>query len=192
MCVPVVRSGASVFLLGAALVTAASAARIEFGLAELPGSDGNGDSFVVAIDESQAELIAHARALIDWVESGSNPETSPGATILAADMAAGPDGINRNFLAPGEPLWSWHVVGTPEFADFTIEIVDGWPSYVEQDVQGWIANTNAAIGFWSYTVVAELGRVVPEPASIGLILLALTSCGVWRRLRRGQSTKVAR
>src|SRR5688572_10827535 len=88
-----------VILVGTISGATAEAARIEFGIAELPGSGGNGDSFVVAIDESETALLAHARALIEWVESGAAPETSPGATILAANIVAGPDGINRNFLA---------------------------------------------------------------------------------------------
>jgi hypothetical protein len=170
-------------LLGTGLVASAEAGKIEFGLAELPGRGSNGDSFVVAIDESETDLIAHARALIAWVQAGADPETSPGGTILGADIAAGPDGINRNFLAPSEPLWSWHIVGTPVFADASIEIVDGWPSYVEQDVPGWIANTNGAIGFWGYTVVAELGQIVPEPSSVVLVVLAAAALAVRRRPR---------
>jgi hypothetical protein len=160
------------FAMGFAFVTPAQAGKIQFGLAELPGDAQHGDSFVVAIDESQTELIAHARALIQWVNSGADPENSPGATILVADIAAGADGINRNYLGAGEPLWSWHIVGTPSFGDITIEILDGWPTFVEEDVQGWIDNTNGAIGFWNYTVVAELGQLIPEPSSAGLAMFA--------------------
>jgi hypothetical protein len=94
-----------------------------------------------------------------------------------ARIAAGADGLNRGLRAPGEPLWWWHVTSFEGFADSTIEILDGWPGYVEQDVAGWIANANATIGFWTYTVVEELGPV-PEPArpalvATGLVMLLL-------------------
>lgn len=42
------------------------------------------------------------------------------------------------------------------FADFTIEVLDGWPTLVEQDPAWWINNTGGQIGFWSYTVREEL------------------------------------
>src|SRR5688572_9949948 len=96
----VVANGVWAMLLQAALVSSASAGKIAFGLAEVPGTmDPHGDSYVVAIDESETELIAHARALIDWIESGGDPQSSPGATILVTDIVAGADGLNRDFLA---------------------------------------------------------------------------------------------
>jgi hypothetical protein len=67
-------------------------------------------------------------------------------------------------------LWSWHVVEFLEFADATIEILDGWPTLVEQDVRGWIDNTGGIIGFWEYTVTAEL-HSVREPGTAGLLSL---------------------
>jgi hypothetical protein len=42
------------------------------------------------------------------------------------------------------------------FADATIELCDGTPTTVERDVQGGIANTGGLVGFWDYSVVAEL------------------------------------
>ena len=78
---------------------------------------------------------------------------------MVAQIAKGEDGVNRDYLAPGEPLWSWNVARFDSFADISIELIDGWPTFVEQDVDGWIANTNGYIGFWSYTVVAEVTAV---------------------------------
>lgn len=160
------------FVLTAAVASPARAGKIEFLVAEPPWLVHNEDSYVVAIDESRSDLIAHARALADWVAAGGDQANSPGATIVVAPVAPGADGINRNVLAPGEPLWSWHVAGDPSFTDFTIEVLDGWPTFVEEDVPGWIANTNGHIGFWNYTVVAELGQLVPEPSSLGLAVVA--------------------
>jgi hypothetical protein len=37
----------------------------------------------------------------------------------------------------------------PTLRDFSIEIYDGWPGYVESDVARWIANTGGVIGFWA-------------------------------------------
>lgn len=138
------------------------AARIQFGVAELPATvEPHGDSFVVTIDESDPQLLAHARALVNWIAAGGQLMNSPGQTILVADIAAGADHINRNYLAEGEPAWSWHITGTPSFADWTIEILDGWPTFVESDIDGWIANTGGAIGFWGYTIVTEIGPLLP-------------------------------
>jgi hypothetical protein len=144
----------------ACLGSARVAAAIPFVVAEPPGSAFHGDSYVIAIDDPAA--IAHARALI-----AQGP--SVGATIVFARIAEGADGVNRDWLAPGRPAWSWHVTEFLGFGDLGIELYDGWPSFVESDVAGWIANTNGTIGFWSYTVVAE----IPEPAPPALLALGL-------------------
>ena len=141
-----------------------TAGPIHFLVAELPGNEVHNDSYVLSIDEQDTDRIDHARALADWVASGANPVDSPGATIVVSSIAAGQNGINRNAIVEGEPLWNWHPTGNADFADFTAEILDGWPTFVEQDVDGWIANTNGNVGFWGYTVVEELAPV-PEPRS---------------------------
>jgi hypothetical protein len=81
------------------------------------------------------------------------------------------------------PLWNWHVVGVDGFFGTTAEILDGWPTFVEDDVSGWIANTQGKIGFWSYTVVEELA--VPEPS--GLLLAALGALALLARRQRRQN-----
>lgn len=121
------------------------------------------DSFMVAITEPSD--IEHARDLIT-----KSKKTL--ATIVVAKIAEGsidPWGvINEGMYEPSgsgtgslfvsnEPIeWAWHVSGFIGFADNTIEILDGWPSFVEDDLSGWIANTNSTIGFWSYTITEEL------------------------------------
>ena len=130
----------------------------------------HGDSYILPLDE--ASDIAHAR---DLIENGP----SIGGAIAVAHIAPGSDGRNRNVLAPGEPLWSWHVDQFTGFADFTAEILDGWPSYVEQDVFGWISNTNGYIGFWDYTVTAELASV-PLPGAFVLFFSGLLGLPVLR------------
>ena len=122
-----------------------------------------GESYVLPL-EDEAD-IAHARNLI-----ASGP--SIGLTIAVAEIAAGSDGINRNVLAPGQPLWSWHVERFEGFTDSTAEILDGNPAFVEEDVDAWIANTGGLIGFWNYTVTAEL-HAIPVPGAFGLLLSAI-------------------
>lgn len=62
---------------------------------------------------------------------------------------------NQDFLSGGT-LWTWHVIEFVGFAENTIEILDGWPGFIEENVQGWIDNTSGTIGFWGYTVVREI------------------------------------
>lgn len=142
------------------------------------------DSYILPL--SDPDDIARARTLIEGGGGGSD-------TAITAKIRAGTDRINRDVLAPGEPLWSWHVT---EFVGFgsggTPEDFMGWPSLVESDVDGWIARYAdipgieegvGYIAFPYFTVVAE----IPEPGS-----LALLAAGCWllvclrRRPRRSR------
>jgi hypothetical protein len=75
--------------------------------------------------------------------------------------------------------------------------VDGTPTLVEDDVPGWLQNTNSSIGFWNYTVVRELpnypavippppANAIPLPAAFPAAALTLLGTLVARRyvLRR--------
>jgi hypothetical protein len=170
-----------------ALAGSAKAAPVYFLVTEFPGQEMHHDSFVVPIEEPAD--IAHAR---DLVRRGPKA----GATQVGADIVAGADNINRNILAGGKPAWSWHISKFDGFADISIELTDGWPGYIEQDVAGWIDNTDGTgigvpgngtgrISFWGYTVTAELtgpandlrplpATVIPLPAALpaGMLLLA--------------------
>jgi hypothetical protein len=144
-----------------------------FLVAETPRSDPHGDSFVVGI-ETPAD-VAHARA--------------PGA-----------DGLNRDLLAAGKPAWDWHVTQVTGFGDFGIELLDGWPTFVNDDVDGWMKNTGGPggqggkIGFWSYTVVRELPNYadgggtppavpLPPAALIGAATMAMVGARRWLAAR---------
>jgi hypothetical protein len=167
-------SAASVAMAAAialGLASSAAAETVRFVVAERPGTVVHGDSYILPL--SDPGDIAHARALIT-----AEPGTL--ASIAVANIAPGADGVNRDWMAPSRPEWSWHVTEFQGFADFTVEVLDGWPTFVEQDVAGWIANTGGQIGFWNYTVVAELP--VPEPATDAIAAVAaLSGCVAARR-----------
>ena len=153
-------------LIGLCGTAAVYASPIYFLVAETPGAEVHLDSYVLPLHAP--EDIAHARDLI-----AKGPVI--GNAIVVARIAAGADGINRDYRTPGAPVWSWHVSKFGGFHDITAEILDGWPSFVESDVQGWFANTGGLIGFWSYTIVDELENLsIPAP---GTLLLLLSGMG---------------
>ena len=166
-----------------------SAGPVYFLVAERPEVREHHDSFVLPLYEEGH--IAHAR---DLIARGADTAGEP---IIFASIAPGADGINRNLTHPSQPLWSWHVTNFHGFGDMGIELTDGWPTYIEKDVQGWMDNTGGEIGFWSYTVVAELPGypdVLPPPAAIplpaALPAAAFTLCGIATvsRIRRRSTT----
>ena len=166
------------------LVCCAGAARagvVYFVVAERPGGVEQGDSFVLPL--SNESDIAHARDLI-----ARGPDAA-GSPLVFAEISAGSDGFNRDVLAPGEPLWNWHVSAFEGFGDMGIELIDGNPTLVEADVQGWIENTRRTededvghIGFWNYTVVSELAAIpsIPLPAAVPAGLIGLVAAVVAR------------
>jgi hypothetical protein len=171
-----VRSARAAAVAGALCIAArAGAAPIAFLVAEPPGSVFHGDSYVLVLQEPAD--VAHARALIQQGPAA-------GQTIAVARIAAGADGQNRDLRAPGEPRWSWHVTEFEGFGDLAAEICDGWPSYVEADVPGWISNTQGRVCFWSYTVVEEL----PEPGRpLGIAMGAAALAAA--RLKRARRSR---
>jgi hypothetical protein len=179
-----VRSGlmAAVVVLFAMAAGAAtsSAATVYFLVSEFPDQREHGDSFVLPLSDD--EDIAHAR---DLVARGRDA----GRYLISADLVAGADNINRDILAEGKPAWSWHISNFDQFGDVSIELTDGWPTFIESDVQGWINNTGGGtvdndgdgepdgppptvghIAFWSYTVTAEL---TGEPTDLTILPRAL-------------------
>lgn len=115
-------------------------------------SPEHNESFILPLTDPAH--IAHARALI------ANPEMD-GKLVLATVVAAsGTETYKNKDLNSGE-VWSWKVSEVEGFADMTIEILDGGPSDVE-DMDFWFPNTNngsttaGKIGFWNYTVKAEV------------------------------------
>lgn len=99
----------------------------------------HGDSYVLPL--SDPAQIQQARDLASF-------DSNVGRRIVVARIAKDADGVNRDYTKPGVPLWNWHVTEFLGFAVFTAEIYNGWPTYVEQDVDGWIDNTGGVVGLW--------------------------------------------
>lgn len=109
----------------------------------------HGDSYILPL--SATADINHALALI-------RKPASTGMPIVVAKFEDGSgDGayVNRDLRGGGTP-WSWHISEFVGFADFTVEIYDGWPTYLEENYDNWVSTTGNTLGFWSYTVVREV------------------------------------
>src|SRR2546430_6981612 len=85
---------------------------------------GYNDSYVLPL--SRAEDIAHARYLISRFESSccrhTDYDCDSSSDVCSSDL------INRNFLDPKFPKWSWQVEQFLRFGDGTAEDLDGSPT----------------------------------------------------------------
>jgi hypothetical protein len=124
------------------------------------------DSYVLPL--SQPQDIDYARFLISQWSLG--PSTWTNAVngvhrLVTANCVSGKDGINRNYSDTRFPEWSWHVTEFLGFADVTAEILDGSPSYTERLGSNAPPGEPFEIGYWTYTVVRELG---PAPLMLSI------------------------
>lgn len=104
------------------------------------------DCYVLPLTEPSD--IEHARMLVKFGLGIGQP-------LVVADyrpLFFGKPSINRNYFEPGMPAWSWYVTSFLGFSDVTPEIYDGWPTGIENGLVD-----PPKLGFWSYTVVEELG-----------------------------------
>src|SRR5438876_8810684 len=101
--------------IGLAHVTAGEV--IYFLVGPKPGSHDT-DSAVIPL--SKPEHIEHARELI---ANGPNPNGEPNRSTAVVKVRAGKIGINRNYLDPKLPEWSWHVEEVYSFGDIVAEIL---------------------------------------------------------------------
>jgi len=110
-----------VAILGAAIVVVAGVAAVLIATSNTPR---NPVATFQVVDETYkielatTELVAHAEALL----AGENVAAIPNGIVV------------RNDPGPNAP-WSWHIdPATLHFADMTIEVCDGLPSYVEDEI----------------------------------------------------------
>jgi hypothetical protein len=132
-----------------------AASTVYFLVAEPPGRVVHGDSYVLPL--ARQEDIEHARYLIAL---GSSVFSSNHLALVVAYVVAANDDINRNFVDPRLPRWSWQITEFLAFSDATMEILDGSPTQLEGGID-WSSPGSGVheIGFWNYTVVRELGPV---------------------------------
>ncbi len=119
----------------------------------LPSVGFTNESYVLPV--RKPEDVALARAWVQWL-AGDRTNSGPGPGLVVAQIAASPDGINRDYLAEGFPAWSWHVTEFRAFANSTWEVMDGSPRQVEEGPEPFV---DWGIGFWSWHVTRELGPV---------------------------------
>src|SRR6266571_2679460 len=150
-------SGRAILLL----ISAIGIAQVKAGetnyflVAEPPGRVVGNDSYLLPL--SKQEDIDHARYLVSL---GSSVFSGSHLALVVANIVAAKDDINRNFLDPKFPKWSWQVSQFLGFGDYTIEVLDGCPTCLENQFD-WqhFGSGEWEIGFWNYTVVKELGPV---------------------------------
>ncbi len=125
---------------------------VYFMVSEYPNVN-KGDSYILPL--SDPAHIQTAREII------ANPQDSP-ERIVVARIERQPDNLlikNKDLLQ--NITWSWHIMEFQGFAGSTIEIIDGNPTTVEEDIGFWFQNTAnsndfGSIGFWGYTVTKEV------------------------------------
>jgi hypothetical protein len=114
-------------------------------------NESNGDSYILPLLDPAD--IATARAII------ADPTKSQ---IILAEITKDNSKnyyVNKDLV--GNKRWSWHIAEFLGFTDFTIEIYDGWPTYVEENYNEWVRitkgeNGNGRIGFWDYRIIREV------------------------------------
>lgn len=128
-------------LLTPALADGQSADKFYFWVDQV-GRSGR-DSFVIEVDAAKKMQIE------DFWARGKI------ANVIGR-IAAGPVEYNKNYNAPGHPIWNWHFVSVDQIAELShndasyIPPRDGNPSDIAVDPQGWIQKYGDVIGFEYY------------------------------------------
>lgn len=108
---------------------------------------GERESFVIEVNAEQAARI----------ESIWNARSRAG---FAGDIAAGSVGYNRNYYAPGQPVWNWHVAFVEEIFDFRDTFFpfvvdpnyDDDPSDIAADPEEWIRRNGSGYSPRNYMI----------------------------------------
>ena len=114
------------------------------------------DSFVMAVPQAQGLEISALLALgkkvgvVTAIESGSVP-------------------YNKDYHAPGHPLWNWHVVSVLAIFDYAVtgfpavvaEYHDSAPGYIALDPDAWIARNQGRYLPKYYQVISAVDQTRP-------------------------------
>ncbi len=111
-----------------------------------------GDSYILPLSDTND--IQTAREIL------ANPDQVPDRIVVAKIVRQEANATLKNKDLLQNITWSWSVSEFLGFAGSTIEILDGNPSTVEEDIEFWFQNTSNSgdfgIGFWSYSIVREV------------------------------------
>jgi len=119
---------------------------------------GNVAEASMVIPVSKQEHIAHAR---DLIFRGPIVDGEPNRPFPVVRVRGGKNGINRNYLDPRLPEWSWHVDEVLDFADYAAEVIVMNPTALETGVD-WSKDDGTVTSVWAFvwhTVTRELGPV---------------------------------
>lgn len=87
-------------------------------------------------------------------------ETSAQIAEMEARLASGAEGVINGEIEAGDggfnAPWSWHMVpSTVHTADMAMEVCDGWPGFVEEELEYWLGTVKRFCP-WSAKVVERL------------------------------------
>lgn len=119
------------------------------------------DSLVIPL--AKPEDIEHAR---DLIVRGPVVNGELNRPIPVVGIRGGKDGINRNYLDPRLPEWSWHVVEVFGFGDVVAAAIMWDPTSLETQFDWSQSSLSFTVGFAGYTVVRELG---PAPLYLSIV-----------------------
>ena len=105
------------------------------------------ESFVIPVNAAQAAEIESIRS------AGGRPG-------FGGYIAAGEGGFNKNYHAPGQPAWNWHVTRVDSLFDFEdayfvpceCPTLTANPSEIAQDPEAWIQANGTAYGPTRYEI----------------------------------------
>jgi hypothetical protein len=154
-----------VLFFAASLACTVAGETIYFLVGPLPESTDLDDSLVIPL--AKPEDIEHAR---DLIVRGPVVNGELNRSIPVVGIRGGKEGINRNYLDPRLPEWSWHVEEVFGFGDFVAEAIMWDPTSLETQFdwsQSSLFSTQSfTVGFVYHTVVRELG---PAPLYLSIL-----------------------
>jgi hypothetical protein len=98
-----------------------------------------------ACDDSGTDPGTEAMYVVEVREERFSVKVEGAAAIAAMDarMAAGTEGVISGRLVRGNggfnTPWKWHLdPATVTVPDLAMEVCDGWPSFLEEDLDYWV------------------------------------------------------
>ena len=113
------------------------------------GGNSGADSFVIEVDAAKKTQIENF-----WAQ-GKLPN-------FKGHIAVGSVDYNRNYNAPGHPVWNWYVASVDEITELSHNDTLYWPprdgtaSDIAANPQGWIQQYGDAIGLEAYVIRRQI------------------------------------